>query len=234
LLVFPYEFAYKLERVIKNAVIRAKSTEISPLDERKLLQKEDLDPKLSSNLIDSIMNYDQKGIYVQPKEKNSRINDKIVRSLDAKKHENNKKLLNDVIANRLVLERRQKKVNSWSVTDFEMRERTVLKDSLNNFKTLSILMSKASTEHILNKEYLKDKIRNQLKKQEIKTVLIDKEELKRLKNLKEEIIENLRKNQQEFEEYQMEIMKRNKVIRQIRFDICNFRKQITSQFSNVI
>ena len=222
---------------MKNAVVRSKTTEISPLDEKKLLQTEELDPKLGSNLIDSILNYDL-AHKILPENQNGDFNarkkDKVVKSLDAKKHENNKKLLNTAIFNRLLLDRRQRKINSWSVPDFEIREKTFIKDFMNNFKTLSILMSKASTDHILNKEFLKDKIRNQLKKQEInKGVLIDKEELKRLRNLKEEILENLKENQQEFEEYRIEIMKRNKLIIQMRYEVCSFRKKITMQYSNV-
>ena len=234
-----------MRNMSKFEEVRSQSSEITLYDERRLLmQTEDLDPKLSSNLIDSILNYDKKNanlykntdLFEKPlilNKSNNLNSEKIFRSIDAKKHELNKKLLNEVILNRLLLERRKNKSKSWSIPDFVINEQNALHDSINNFKTLSLLMNKASTEHILNREYLKDKIKSQLKKQENYNLFIDKEELKRLKNLKEEFLEELKKNQKDFEENQMEINKRNKIIKQFRFEICNHRKQISSQYINV-
>lgn len=229
---------------MKNTRIRSKTSEISLFDEKKLLQPDELDPKLSSNLIDSILNYDKitstknkqyKAIENLNENYNKPKNDRNYQSLDVKKHENNKKLINEIIVNRLLLERRANKAKSWSIPDFEIKEKAVLRDSLNNFKTLSLLMNKTSTQHILNRDYLKTRIKDQLKKQEgDKGILIDKEEMKSLKNIKEEHMEELKKNQQDFEEYQIEITKRNNAIKQLRLDICSLRKQISASHIKVM
>lgn len=224
--------------------IRTKTSEISLIDEKRLLQPEELDPKLSSNLIDSILNYDKKtskkNYELQNPEKakennNKTKNEQIFQSIDVKKHEMNKKLINEIIINRILLERKKNKAKNWSAHDFEIKEIAVMRDSLNNFKALSILMNKTSTQHILNKDYLKSRIKDQLKKQESdKGILIDKEELKNLKNIKEEFMDDLKKNQHDYEEYQIEISKRNNALEQLRLDICNLRRQISANHLKVI
>lgn len=225
---------------MKNELKREKTSQVTSIvDDKKLFENDDLDPKISLNLIDSIMDHEKdlrKNKFKKSYEniKNETKSERIVRSLESKKHDINKKIVVDVILNRLLTEKK-KSPQEWSTYDFELKERSALKESLNNFKTLSMMMGKASSKHILNRTYLKDRITDQLKKQETdEAILIDKEEIKRLTNLKEEFMESLKKNQKDYDDYQSEITQRNAQIQKLRFDICNCRKMISDQSSQVL
>ena len=172
------------------------------------------------------------------KKKNEKnlINEKFsIKSLEFKKREINKKLLNEVVINRLLLEKRRKKARSlWSKADFAREESRIVKDSLNNFKTFGLLTGKSSCEFLLDREFVKNKMKNMTNKASFEEKFEDiftKEKFE--ENAREEFLYKLAKNQKDFEAKNREICKKNLVIQQLRYDICETRRKINGQFLKV-
>lgn len=234
-----YEFPLNLLRNCKK-VLRATSNlvrnpEIIAIDARKLLRNEASEPEIGTFLVDSILkpqNFARKPAVSQENEESSRRNERLVRSLESKKQEINKKLVVDVVSRRLLRETQKFAEKRWSPLELQAKEAKILRKALENFKSLAMSLNKASSEHILQGNSLRKRAGKQ---QEIRKEIVsfDKEEEKRLNNLKQELEKSLKRNLKDFDEYQREIKERNTNIHRIRLEICNCRKIIGAQFGNV-